>query len=525
MKYSSPSWSRIDAGICVLLFLAVWFAFGPAVGFDFINFDDPGYVVGNPHIRNGITLDGLRWALTNSHGGNWHPLTSLSHMLDCELFGLNAAGHHAVNLLLHAVNAVLLFLVFLLFTNRRRCSAAVAFLFAVHPLRVESVVWIAERKDVLSGLFFMLTLLAYAPYARKEFAWRRYLAVAAFLLAGLLSKPMLVTLPAVLLLLDFWPLKRLTGMRPWLEKLPLFALSLAACLATLWAQDDAMQMFEVPPFYRAANATVAYVVYLRQLVWPAGLALVVPHPGTAVSLWTAAACMVFLAAVTAATWLLRNEKPWLLTGWLWYAGMLVPVIGLVQVGVQAHADRYTYLPMIGISVMIVWSLARQKSVVVNASALLIAAALIISTRMQVHVWENNQSLWKHTLAHTQNNFTAWINLGTALFEDGDAAGAERCFSEALRIKPDDVEGLCNLGLLRVAQGRIDCCIELMERALAVKPDRFETLKALGGALILQGQLEEGVTLSLRALELNPQDEAVARNIAVARRRLQQEVQP
>lgn len=530
MKQVQPL--RISIGICVVLILAVWVVFDPAVQFDFSNFDDPGFVVDNSNVNSGITLDGVRWALANSHCGNWHPLTSFSHMLDCELFGLNAAGHHFTSLILHALNAVLLLWVVFQLTGKIWRSAAVAFLFAIHPLRVESVVWIAERKDVLSGLFFMLTLLAYACYARHTFSWRRYLIPLFCFLMGLLSKPMLVTLPAVLLLLDFWPLNRLGGhegksvpvWRLIAEKLPFFMFSIPACITAVWAQGNVLGKIDVPVFYRFANAVVSYGIYLKQTIWPTNLAVLYPHPGADLSIPVAAVCLLLLFGITVAAWVLRKKQPWLLTGWFWFVGMLVPVIGLVQVGVQAHADRYTYLAQIGLYLMFVWAVAenpifRKQKVLGGLFCTCVIIFLMGMARSQVLVWESDLSLWSHALESNRNNPTAWNNLGTAFFEAGDAASAESCFREVLRNDPTDVDGVYNLGVIMVQQGRQDAGISLLEQALMLDSDRFETLKALGAALILQGRVQDGLTYSRRALQIHSEDETVFRNIEAAEKLL------
>ncbi len=377
----------VRLGVCGLLLLAVVLAFGQTVGHEFVNFDDNVYVYDNPQVRQGLTEQGIRWAFTTGHAGNWHPLTWLSHMLDCQLFGNQAGGHHLTNVLLHAATAIALFLVLWRMTGDLWPSVFVAGIFAIHPLRVESVAWIAERKDVLSGLFFVLTIAAYVHYVRRPFSLGRYFLVAITLALGLMSKPMLVTTPFVLLLLDYWPLGRMAigtlGMPPasvtpvstktrrnnrtmherpslqWLivEKLPLLALSVASCAATLAAQQEAMAGELIPLPWRLANALVSYVAYLGQLFYPVGLAILYVHPHDALPAVKVVVALLTLVGISVAVGVLRRKCPYLLVGWLWYLGMLVPVIGLVQVGEQAMADRYTYLPLIGPCIGLTWGAA------------------------------------------------------------------------------------------------------------------------------------------------------------------------
>ncbi|MGH9361727.1 MAG: tetratricopeptide repeat protein, partial [Thermoanaerobaculia bacterium] len=342
--------------------------FAPVVRHDFVSLDDPAYVTGNAQVRRGLTAEGFRWAWGNEVAGNWHPLTMLSHMLDAELHGLDPGGHHLTSLLLHAANAVLLFVLLRRLTGAAGRSAAVAALFAVHPLHVESVAWIAERKDVLSAFFFFLALLAWSGYARRPSSWRYLLALLAFAL-GLLAKPMVVTLPLVLLLLDVWPLGRLPlaaaaerrrALGPLLrEKLPFVLLALGAAAVALVTQREAMSPLAALSLgRRIANALLAYAAYLSDTVWPRGLAVFYPLPG-ALPAWRVALAAVLLAALTALALARLHRSPWLAVGWLWFVGMLLPVIGLLQVGSQARADRYTYLPSIGLFVALVWEVAAR----------------------------------------------------------------------------------------------------------------------------------------------------------------------
>ena len=372
--------------VCALLLFAVGVAFGQTINHDFVNFDDDDYVYENPYVREGVTTAGTKWAVTAQRSSNWHPLTWLSHMLDCQLYHLKPGGHHLTSVLLHAVAAVLLFLALRGMTGALWPSAWVAAVFAIHPLRVESVAWVAERKDVLSGLFFMLTLWFYAGYARRP-AWGRYLLVVASFALGLTAKPMLVTLPFVLILLDYWPLRRLGYRRAgfirpprhsleneesgcedglkftprplaWLivEKIPLFILAVASCMVTLAAQREAMRPLEQVHFAgRVANAIMAYVAYLGRMLYPAGLAVLYPLRKGPLPVWEVVPAVCVLLAISTAVFVVRRKCPCLLVGWLWYLGTLVPVIGLVQVGDQAMADRYTYLTQIGLYMACAWA--------------------------------------------------------------------------------------------------------------------------------------------------------------------------
>ncbi len=330
-----------------------------------------------PEIVRGFTWPGVRWAFTGTHSGNWHPLTSLSHMLDCQLWGLNARGHHLTSVLLHTANALLLFSALRAMTGRLWRSAFVAALFAIHPLRVESVAWIAERKDVLSGLFFMLTLLAYTSYVRRP-GWTRYSIVALFVLAGLMSKPMLVTLPCVLLLLDFWPLQRNVALgKLILEKMPLLLLAAGSGVATVWAQAQTIQpLAHLPLSARLANAALAIVTYLGEMIWPARLAVF--HPlRDRFPFWLVALAVGLIAAITFYALRWRRAQPAFAVGWFWYLGMLVPVLGLVQVGLQSHADRYTYLPQIGLYLALTWAIADFSGAWKYRRALLGSAGAVV----------------------------------------------------------------------------------------------------------------------------------------------------
>jgi hypothetical protein len=441
-----------------LLTLAVWL---PALRNGFVNLDDGFYVYGNPHVRPGITRAGLAWALTANVASNWHPLTLLSHMLDCRLFGLEPAGHHATSLLLHLANTLLLFAVLRGMTGAPVRSALVAALFAVHPLHVESVAWIAERKDVLSALFWILAMGAWARYARLP-SPGRYLLVALLMALGLAAKPMVVTLPFALLLLDVWPLARrhLGWRRLAAEKLPLLALSAAAGLVTLrYQQGSLAPPGSVPWSLRAANALVSSTDYLGKLLLPRNLAVFYPLP-LAIPAWKAAAAALLLLLLTAlAAWRARRE-PWLLIGWLWFLGTLVPVIGLVQVGRQAMADRYTYLPSIGLFLAIVWGAAglagkRRPLLATAAAAVLLALAAV--TRAQIGFWADSVILYRHALAVTSDNYLAHLGLAKALTGRKDWAGAAEQYQAVLALRPHMIEARAGLEEVRRAAAEGPCC--------------------------------------------------------------------
>ena len=354
----------VTACICACLFVLTWVVFGQTLRYDFVNYDDPRYVYQNTRITSGINVANVAWAFSHIHSENWHPLTTITHMLDCQLHGLNASWHHFTNVLLHSFAVVLLFVALERMTGALWRSAFVSAVFAVHPLHVESVAWIAERKDVLSAFFFMLTLLAYLHYTRAP-SIGRYLTVALVVALGLMSKPMLVTLPFVLLLLDYWPLERFETRRSnsgrrlsqlVLEKIPLIALSAASSIVTFLAQRGAIGWTEqLPVSARISNALVTYVIYIRQMFWPAGLAVFYPHPENRLPVLEISLAFIVLVGITSAAFVFRKKAPYFITGWLWYLVMLVPVIGLVQVGWQGHADRYTYLPQIGLYIAVTWA--------------------------------------------------------------------------------------------------------------------------------------------------------------------------
>jgi tetratricopeptide (TPR) repeat protein len=447
--------------VCLLLAVVVLALYNPVNRHPFVNYDDDRYVTENAHVRDGLTWNTFTWALTSTEQANWHPLTWMSHALDVSLFRLNPAGHHFTSVLLHAGNVILLFLLLMRATGRFGPSLFVAALFAMHPVQVESVAWVAERKNVLCTTFFLLTLLAYRWYAQKP-DWKRYLVTAAFFAAGLASKPMVITLPFVLLLWDYWPLGRLRGTKVWLEKLPLLAMSAASAVITMQAQQAGGAIRTTAEFafaVRFANAIYAYSMYLWKMVWPSRLAPLYPHPGDSLPAWQIAAAALTLVAITA--FVLRfRARGYLLMGWLWFLGTLVPVIGLVQVGDAAMADRYAYIPLIGIFIMLAFGAAdfaeeRKLGIVWQAvPAAIVLIALAVVTHRQIGYWESNNSLWSHALDVTKNNFVAEDNLGGALILEDKEEEAFPHFQAAARINPRDAMSHGNLGTYFMTHARM-----------------------------------------------------------------------
>jgi tetratricopeptide (TPR) repeat protein len=503
----------LAAGVCLFLAVAIWLVFGQTTHYEFVNFDDNTYIYENSIVQQGVTVGGLHWALTTVHASNWHPLTWFSHMLDCQFYGLKAGGHHLTNVLLHTATAILLFLILRGMTGFLWRSAFVAAVFALHPLRVESVAWVAERKDVLSGLFFLLTIAAYVRYVRRPWAPGRYALVGLLLVLALMSKPMVVTLPFVLLLLDYWPLKRFPPPDghwiPWrliIEKLPLLILSGAACITTIFAQEEAISSLSLP--VRTGNAVVSYVIYFGQLIYPVKLAAFYPHPESGLAPWKIIAALVLLLAVTAGAAFVRRKQPWLLMGWLWYLGMLVPVIGILQVGLQSHADRYTYLPQIGLVLALTWLVAegssgwRHRRMVLSVGATVILAALMVSAHEQTAYWRNSESLWTHALACTKGNVTAHVNLGNALLQRGATDEAVSQFQQALQIA-DDADAHVSLGYALIQQGKMDDAMRHFQLALAIKPRYAQAHNNLGDILAQKGRVAEAIAQFEKALQIKP----------------------
>jgi tetratricopeptide (TPR) repeat protein len=511
--------SKKNLPIYLLLILATLAVYSQVLHFDFVNFDDPDYITNNSHVRQGITADGIEWALTSTDAANWFPVTRLSHMLDVQLFGLDAGWHHLTNVLFHTLATLLLFAFLHRATGARWPSAFVAFVFALHPLHVESVAWVAERKDVLSAFFWFLALWAYVRYAERPGAGRYLLVLLAFCL-GLMSKPMIVTLPLVMLLLDVWPLRRWPLQRcplrrwplPLWEKLPFFALSIAAAIATYAVQSGAgaAEAVQAPLGLRAENALVSYIVYIAKTFWPTRLAVFYPYPQD-LPVWQAAIAVLVLAGVSALVlWRFRTQ-PYLAIGWLWYLVTLVPVIGLVQVGAQARADRYTYVPMVGLSIMLAWGAASlalrwpgARPAIVAVAAVACAAWLAL-TWVQIGHWRNSEALFQHAVDVTTGNYVAEHNLGTYLMEEpGRLPEAIHHLEAAVRIKPDSARAHSDLGsaLSKLPDGLPQVIVEY-QLAVRFSPGSAIPHYNLGNALAAAGRLPEALAEWDTAIRLDP----------------------
>jgi tetratricopeptide (TPR) repeat protein len=494
--------------------LAVALPFVQTLDFGFLNFDDDAYVTDNAQVRAGLTADGAWWALTQSHAANWHPVTWLSHMLDCQLYGLHPWGHHLTNVVLHAAAALLLLTVLRAMTGRFWPAALAAALFAVHPLRTESVAWVTERKDVLSGVMFLLGIAVYAWYARRPGSWGRYALLLLVFALGLAAKPMLVTFPLLLLLLDYWPLRRWAGWRQgaWLaaEKIPLLALSAGCCGLTVRAQSGSigqLQNLSLPS--RAANAVVSCVAYLGHFFFPADLLPFYRHPLSTIPLPEIIGTGLLLAILTGGAVLARRKFPYLLVGWFWYLVMLVPVIGLVQVGKQGMADRYTYLPQVGIAIAVAWAMAdvaarwRGGRVVLAAAAGVMLALLLGVAWRQVSFWHDSATLWSYTLAHGPSGAVAYNNFGNTLWLAGKYEEAEPYYRKALEVDPEYFPAYNNLGMARFHAGDFDQAIALYRKALSIEPKYLQSHNNLATLLYRKGETEEAAAQCQMALRINP----------------------
>jgi tetratricopeptide (TPR) repeat protein len=529
-----------QAKLALLLALATIALYWPATHHDFINYDDGAYVTSNVHVQNGLTLENLKWAFSNPVGFNWHPVTMLSHMLDCQLFGLQPWGHHLTSLLLHALNTALVFLLLRTLTGAVWRSLLVAALFGAHPLHVESVAWVAERKDVLSAFFGLLSLLFYARYAQAAEAGKQrteanllssnYWFALLFFAIGLMSKAMLVTWPFVMLLLDYWPLQRVkvqgSGSRVQslvVEKIPFFALAAAASLVTyvVQQQEGAVVTVEnLPLGARVGNALVSYSRYLAKLFWPTDLAVYYPYPGY----WPVAKVLLagaFLCGLSALLFVQRRRYPVLLVGWLWFVGALVPVIGLVQVGDQAMADRYTYIPSVGVLIMTIWGAYeltrrwRHHATVLSLAGVAAVVLCVALTRQQLGYWQDSETLFRYTLKVTQNNYIAHESLGNAVLEKGQTEEAIRQFQEAILCKPDYAIAHNNLGKAFLNNGRTEEAIRQFQEAIQYKPDYAEAHNNLGAAFGEKGQIDEAISQYQEAIRLNPNDADAFSNLGVA----------
>ncbi len=532
--------------ICTALVLTTIIAFEPIRHNGFV-YDDILYITQNPEVTAGLTVDSIRWAFTTTYAGNWHPVTLLSHMLDCELFGLNPFLHHLTNLGFHIVNTLLLFCILKSMTGALWRSAFVAAAFALHPVHVESVAWAAERKDLLCGFFWMLTIAAYIRYARKP-GTGRYLPMLIVFVLGLLAKPMIVTLPFVLLLLDYWPLARFEKLQPditssfsqsaaadgryekastWfllMEKLPLLILVIISSIIAFVAQQErgAMGMLEHLPFnVRMANALISYTTYISKVIYPSYLAVMYPHPGGEFELWHALGSLGIVVLVTIIVIRLGRHKPYLLLGWLWYLGALVPVIGLVQIGAQGMADRYTYLPSIGFFIIVTWGAVelagrwRFLKIVLPISAGIIIALLIVCTRKQVQYWKSNFTLFERAFVVTRKNPTVLYNLGVVMQTEQEIDLALECYRQALQYKSDYFQAYNNIGGILSQQGHLEQADNNIRKALQINHSYPQAHNNLGLVLVKQNKLDMAIIQFRQALELMPDYVKARHNLAFA----------
>jgi tetratricopeptide (TPR) repeat protein len=534
--------------ICLLLVLFALALYQPVTNHGFINFDDDLYVTGNSHVNAGLTWRGIAWAFRSGYAHNWHPLTWISHMLDCQLYGLNPAGHHLTNLLFHIANTVLLFLFLNRTTGTTWRSGIVAALFACHPLHVESVAWAAERKDVLSTFFWLLTLLAYArfveesrvqgsnpknqgsklkdqkPESKVQTPKSKIFYAAALLLfaCGLMSKPMVVTLPFALLLMDIWPLQRFHNsmfQRLFAEKIPFFALSLASCVITFMVQQGAVAPLDALPLsFRITNAAVSYLLYVSKTCWPVDLAVLYPIP----THWPAGLVIVSILFVLACSVLVvrfARRYPYLFVGWFWYLGTLIPVIGLVQVGLQSMADRYLYIPGIGLLITVVWGSSALLSTwprgkwIAAGAGIIVLVGCVAGTWTQLQYWQNSITLFSHAKAVTPANYMTDNHLGEALDAAGEFDKAIPVLEESVRINPHNARGLSELGTVLAQQGKLPEAIECFFKALQLRPNDAVLRYDLGAELLENGQLDEAAAQLLTAIQLNPNFAAAHRSLA------------
>jgi len=562
--------------VSLLLTLMTLILYWPVQSFEFVNFDDDTYVAGNRQVQRGLSFEGLKWSLGTFQGGNWHPLTWFSHMADVEAYGLYAGGHHWTNVLIHTASAVLLFLVLAGITNSTGASALVAALFAFHPLHVESVAWVAERKDVLSGFFWILTIGTYSQYTRQPTILRYLLVLGSFML-GLMSKPMVVTLPFVLLLLDYWPLGRSTGadtafdkwvrkgatpdkqviLRLALEKIPLLVMAAASCLVTVCAQQSINSVASLgnnPIEVRVANALVTYARYIQKMLWPVDLSVFYPHAGLPPAWMTVTS---FLVIIVMSYFAVRKCRvlPFLLVGWFWYLGTLVPVIGLVQVGSQSMADRYTYIPLVGLFIVMAWGAKRlvagQPGLKhpVAIFSLVAVAGLLFLARSQVETWKNSMTLFEHALTINERNALAhnnvgaaydvndksckralphymravelkedyadaYDNLGTCAYRAGKHEEAIRYFRKAVEINPQFSRARINLGLVMMKCGMLQTAEEEFNKVLAIDASMETAHINLSAIFIQQGRLDDAATSLREALRINPENAEAHNNIGV-----------
>jgi len=516
--------------IYLALTLTTLAAYWQVKGHDFVNLDDSDYVTDNPNVLAGLTPDSIKWAFTAAHSGNWHPLTWLSHMLDCQLFATDAGWHHITNLLLHVANTLLLFTLLNRMTNARWKSAFVAAAFALHPLHVESVAWISERKDVLSTLFWMLTILSYIRYAERT-ALTRYLLTLLAFAAGLMAKPMLVTLPLVLLLLDYWPLSRFQSgqtnthakTRPILyliaEKIPFLVIALISSIVTFLVQQSSGAVKDAALKIRIANAFLSYAKYIEKTIWPTRLAAFYPHLRENVPILYAAIAALILLAITFCILRQSRHRPWLILGWFWYLGTLVPVIGIIQVGTQAMADRYTYVPLIGLFIIIAWQLPdligkwRYKKAVLALAAAVAILAMALGTRRQAAYWQNSYALFEHATKVTNNNYVAYHGLGTALYNQQDYEQAIANYKKTLSIRPNHANAPGNIGLALLKLEDYDQAANWFRKALTRYGERQKWHAGLAAALQQQGRLDQARDHLNNALKIKPDNINIRKKLA------------
>jgi Tfp pilus assembly protein PilF len=546
--------NRLNILICLFLIASILIVYIQVKNFEFIHYDDDVYITDNYQVQSGLNSKSIRWAFSSIHGSNWHPLTWISHMTDIEIFGMNAGGHHLSNLFFHIINTILLFYILFRMTKASWCSAIVAGLFALHPLHVESVAWISERKDVLSTMFWLLTMWAYIRYIEKPQPGRYILILLSFIL-GLMSKPMLVTLPFVLLIIDFWPLKRLqTGQKfstsglntgdiksvenriykkqkklqkskndqkdlfkknirashLIIEKIPLFVLTIVSSIITFIAQRRGGAVISLEKYsfsLRTANALVAYVKYIIKMIWPSNLAVLYPYK-TEIPLFQIIGA-VFILIILSFIFIRTTRKyGFFIVGWLWYLGTLVPVIGLVQVGAQSMADRYTYIPLIGIFILITWGINElvkkwhiQKLIIIILTGIVMISSMIY-TRRQARYWLNSIVLFDHTLGVTENNYLMYYNLGLFLSHMGKIEEAIRHYKSALAIKPDYSEALNNLGVTCGKKGDFESAVQHLKEAIRIQPDYEKAHHNLGIVLGHQKKIDEAIIHFNRAIEID-----------------------